>query len=242
MLLLYILPLAIGFWMIRNLKSSHIFIGILLNIFGTAIMQLANRWAGYARDVGVFVLNIFFLVCIGRGKKVTNISAQAYDRVMRQVTKAARHENDLMIRAKCTPHFKRMAWELDPDWHITAAHGYDAGGCLAGTRYSRIMPDGGVTAWPYIEDVVGSVREQNFAEIWHNAPQFQALRQPILEGRCGTCEYSKICGGCRARPLARDGQLMGERFLCAYEPQGGPVIQPLGKEADKLQWTPEAEE
>jgi hypothetical protein len=46
-LLLYISPLAIGFWMIRDLKSSHIFIGILLNIFGTAIMQLANSWAGF---------------------------------------------------------------------------------------------------------------------------------------------------------------------------------------------------
>ena len=46
-LLLYILPLAVGFWIIRDLKSSHIFIGILLNIFGTAIMQLANSWAGF---------------------------------------------------------------------------------------------------------------------------------------------------------------------------------------------------
>ena len=47
MLLLYILPLAVGFWIIKDLKSSHIFIGILLNIFGTAIMQLANSWAGF---------------------------------------------------------------------------------------------------------------------------------------------------------------------------------------------------
>ncbi|MBT3532525.1 MAG: hypothetical protein HN478_01525 [Rhodospirillaceae bacterium] len=46
-LLLYITPTAIGFWMIRDLKSSHIFIGIMLNVFGTAIMQLANSWAGY---------------------------------------------------------------------------------------------------------------------------------------------------------------------------------------------------
>jgi hypothetical protein len=46
-LLLYILPTAIGLWMIRDLKSSHIFIGILLNVFGTAIMQLANSWAGF---------------------------------------------------------------------------------------------------------------------------------------------------------------------------------------------------
>lgn len=53
-LLLYILPLAVGFWIIRDLKSTHIFIGILLNIFGTAIMQLANSWAGFMMSpVGV---------------------------------------------------------------------------------------------------------------------------------------------------------------------------------------------
>ncbi|HJM91624.1 MAG: cytochrome ubiquinol oxidase subunit I [Alphaproteobacteria bacterium] len=47
MFLLYILPLAVGFWIIRDRKTTHIFIGILLNIFGTAIMQLANSWAGF---------------------------------------------------------------------------------------------------------------------------------------------------------------------------------------------------
>ncbi len=196
----------------------------------------------FAREAGAFVLNVFFLVCTGRGEKMTNISAQSYDRVMRRLTEAARRETDIMIRAKCAPHFKRMAWELDPDWPITAAHGYEAGGCLAGTRYCRVTPTGGVTACPYMEQEVGSIREQGFAEIWRDAPQFQALRQPVLEGRCGSCEYTKICGGCRARPFARDGQLMGEDFLCAYEPRGGPVIEPLGDEAGELAWAPEAEE
>ena len=200
----------------------------------------------YARDVGAFVLNVFFLVCTGRGEKATNISVDTYERVMRRLTAAARQETEIMIRAKCAPHFKRMAWELDSDWPITAAHGYEAGGCLAGTRYCRVTPTGGVTACPYMEEEVGSIRGQAFAEIWRDAPQFQSLRQPVLEGRCGSCEYGKICGGCRARPLARDGQLMGEDFLCAYEPQGGAVIEPLGQGlgegADGLRWTPEAEE
>ncbi|NKB59816.1 MAG: radical SAM protein [Alphaproteobacteria bacterium] len=196
----------------------------------------------YARDVGAFVLNIFFLVCTGRGEEVTNISSETYDRVLRRVTQAARQETDIMIRAKCAPHFKRMAWELDPDWPITTAHGYEDGGCLAGTRYCRVTPDGGVTACPYMEEKVGSVRENSFATIWRDAPQFQALRQPVLEGRCGACEYSKICGGCRARPMARDGALMGEDFLCAYQPQGGAVIEPLSAVGSALSWTPEAEE
>jgi len=194
----------------------------------------------FARDVGAFVLNVFFLVCTGRGETMTNISAETYDQVMRRLTAAARQETGIMIRAKCAPHFKRMAWELDPEWPITAAHGYDAGGCLAGTRYCRITPTGGVTACPYIAEDVGSIRQQTFAEIWQTAPQFQALRQPALEGRCGACEYGKICGGCRARPLARDGRLMGEDFLCTYQPHGGAPIEVLGEIADPLHWTPEA--
>jgi cytochrome bd-type quinol oxidase subunit 1 len=45
--LLYILPLAIGLYIIKDRKSTHIFIGVMLNIAGTAIMQAANSWAGF---------------------------------------------------------------------------------------------------------------------------------------------------------------------------------------------------
>ena len=69
---------------------------------------------------------------------------------------------------------------------------------------------------------------------------FAALRAPALEGRCGACEYTKLCGGCRARPFARDGQLMGEDFLCSYEPCGGAVIEPLMPEGNTLTWSSEA--
>jgi len=60
MLLLYILPVAIGLWMIRGRKTTHIFIGILLNVFGTAIMQTANSWAGFMMSpVGVGADGVF---------------------------------------------------------------------------------------------------------------------------------------------------------------------------------------
>ncbi|MEE8444682.1 MAG: SPASM domain-containing protein, partial [Alphaproteobacteria bacterium] len=115
------------------------------------------------------------------------------------------------------------------------------GGCLAGTRYCRITPEGAVTACPYIEESAGSIRKQSFKHIWEDAPMFKALRAPKLEGRCGECEYRKLCGGCRARPLARDGELMGEDFLCAYEPAGGAVIEPMLEFAGTLNWSAEAE-
>jgi len=153
----------------------------------------------FARDVGALVLNVFFLVCTGRGEKYTDISPDKYEQVLRQVAKAAHGRDDLMVRAKCAPHFKRMALELDPEWAITSAQGYDAGSCIAGTRYARITPNGEVTACPYIETSVGSVREEGFSNLWRSAPMFLSLRAPKLGGRCGVCEFQELCGGCQPR-------------------------------------------
>ena len=47
MAILYIIPFGAGLFIIKDRKSLHVFIGILLNIFGTAIMQMANSWAGF---------------------------------------------------------------------------------------------------------------------------------------------------------------------------------------------------
>ncbi len=195
----------------------------------------------FAREAGALALNVFFMVCTGRGEKYSGISAQAYEQVLERVTIAAKREKRPMVRAKCAPHFKRIAMAMDPEWPITAAHGYDAGSCIAATRYARVTPNGHVTPCPYIEQSAGSVRDASFAEIWENAPLFNTMRVPRLEGRCGACEFQKLCGGCRARPLARDGNLMGEDFLCTYQPRGGAVIEPMGQgDAPTLRWQAEA--
>jgi len=196
---------------------------------------------GFARVSGAMVLNVFFMVCTGRGEKYSGISAQKYDQVLRRVAKAARDEKRLMVRAKCAPHFKRIAVEMDPDWPITAAHGYDAGGCIAATRYARVTPNGDVTPCPYMENSAGSLKNQRFQDIWNDAPVLNALRAPKLEGRCGVCEFQKLCGGCRARPLAASGNMMGEDTLCTYQPQGGAVIAPVMPAAQVMKWSDEAE-
>ncbi len=191
----------------------------------------------FAREAGAAVLNVFFLVCTGRGETVTNISCDTYERVLARLAEAARDETELLVRARCAPHFKRMALEMDPPLPVTLAQGYEAGGCLAGTRYCRVTPEGELTPCPYMELSVGSLRESGFAELWREAPAFAQLRAPRLEGRCGACEYAKLCGGCRARPLARDGNMMGEDFLCGYQPGGGATIEPLLAPTGSIAWS-----
>lgn len=147
--------------------------GLPFQIHFSATDETADEIDGmvaFARESGALVLNVFFMVCTGRGEKYSDISPQKYEAVLTRVAQAARDEKRLMVRAKCAPHFKRIALDMDPDWPITAAHGYDAGGCIAGTRYARVTPNGTVTPCPYMANPVGSVRQTGFAEIWRKVP------------------------------------------------------------------------
>ncbi|MBI5903799.1 MAG: hypothetical protein HZB84_10005, partial [Deltaproteobacteria bacterium] len=49
---IYFLPLGAGLFMAKDRKGVHILIGILLNIFGTAIMQMANSMVGFMMSPG----------------------------------------------------------------------------------------------------------------------------------------------------------------------------------------------
>ena len=195
----------------------------------------------FARASGARVLNVFFLICTGRGESMSDISPVAYERVLGQLVTAQEQSPDLLIRARCAPHFKRIAYQRNPDSTLTRAAGYEGGGCLAGIHYCRITPEGGVTACPYIPDEEGSIRDAKFWDIWDQSPTFRSLRSPRLLGKCGSCEFRKLCGGCRARPLAMGESLMDVDPWCVYAPGGSAVIEPLIEKQNKLAWSKGAE-
>jgi len=191
----------------------------------------------FARVSGARVLNVFFLVCTGRGESMSDISPITYERVLNQLVDAQEQSQDLIIRARCAPHFNRVAYQRNPGSTLTRAAGYEGGGCLAGTHYCRITPQGGVTACPYIPEEEGNIREMKFWDIWSQSPTFQSLRNPELQGKCGSCEFQKLCGGCRARPFAMGGSLMDSDPWCVHVPDGSPVIQPLLEKPTYLVWS-----
>jgi radical SAM protein with 4Fe4S-binding SPASM domain len=94
-----------------------------------------------------------------------------------------------------------------------------------------------VTPCPYIPEVAGDLSAQTFADIWRDSALFRRLRwgdggdgENALGGKCGTCEYRKLCGGCRARALALSGDLLAADPSCAYEPAGD--VPPLERFQD----------
>jgi AdoMet-dependent heme synthase len=228
-----------------------------------------------ARDLGARVLNFFFLVRTGRGEGITDITpdqyeqmltylarvqglgtgeergfsarASAFDRPEDPWTVPAGRSGELIIRAKCAPFFRRILYTLDAKSPLL--QNYAHGSCPAGKAYCRIMPEGDVTPCPYMPVTAGNLRERSFVDIWQQAEVFQNLRDPSLGGRCGDCEFSKICGGCRCRAYATYGDYLAEDPACAYQPGqfGGQVIalgdeQTFGFDAPlTIEWSAEAQ-
>ncbi|PYO52090.1 MAG: radical SAM domain protein, coenzyme PQQ synthesis protein E [Candidatus Rokuibacteriota bacterium] len=222
-----------------------------------------------ARDLGAKVLNFFFLVRTGRGRDLTDIDAAAYEEILTYLAKAQSRPwggptqredfedpwstpvgraDGLLIRAKCAPHFRRILWELNPSSPLLK--NYAHGSCPAGKYYCRITPEGDVTPCPYMPVSAGNLRATGFAELWRSAPVFGALRDPKLGGRCGACEFSKVCGGCRCRAFATYGDYLAEDPACGYQPgaHGGTVVEvpatlTFGLAVDyQMTWEPAARE
>lgn len=191
----------------------------------------------FAREKGARVLSVFFLVCTGRARGMVDLTPEQYERALAAIIQAQKQNPDLIVRPRCAPHFKRIAYQADPASPLARISGFDGDGCLAGVGYCRVAPDGAVTPCPYIEQAAGNIRRQRFGDIWESSELFAALRTPALTGACGACEFRRLCGGCRARPAARGGGLLDADPLCTYRPRGAAPIQPWSETPNGVVWS-----
>jgi radical SAM protein with 4Fe4S-binding SPASM domain len=74
----------------------------------------------------------------------------------------------------------------------------------------------------FLDVECGDVRHEgyDFRKIWDTSEVFRRVRDvDSYHGRCGYCEFRKVCGGCRARAYALTGDYMDEEPYCVYEPR-----------------------
>jgi radical SAM protein with 4Fe4S-binding SPASM domain len=184
-----------------------------------------ERLAQWSAEQGAVAFNCYFLVATGRGASLSDLAPADYEAVLGDLAKWQReYRGRMLVRAKCAPHFMRHVHAADPDSPIL---NYETR-CPCGTQYCRITPDGKLTPCPYLPAVAGDLRTQSFGEIWRSSPLFRQLREGSLGGKCGRCEYQKLCGGCRARAFALEGDMLAADPSCVYEPAAGAaVIEPV---------------
>jgi heme b synthase len=188
-------------------------------------LHLIEKILGLAVDLGAVAHHIFLLVPTGRGKELQDqeISALDYEKTLHWFYE----QNDrvtLQLKATCAPHYYRILRQRakKEGKKITPqTHGLDAvtRGCLGGISFCFISHVGQVQPCGYLDLDGGNVREKPFQEIWAKSSIFQDLRNfDGYHGKCGPCEFRKVCGGCRARAYEISGDYMGEEPYCVYEP------------------------
>jgi AdoMet-dependent heme synthase len=167
--------------------------------------------------------SLFFLISVGRGKALNEVSPEEGERIMDWVLDLV-PEAPFAVKTTEAPSYRRLAIDkmrsagmAAPEMKKTSVYkGFqirDGHGIVFVSHLGEIYPSG------FLPLRCGTVRTQSLADVYRNSEIFRALHSPDrFHGKCGECEYSHICGGSRARAFAHTGDALGSDPFCAYQP------------------------
>ncbi|MFN8639918.1 MAG: radical SAM/SPASM domain-containing protein, partial [Dehalococcoidia bacterium] len=180
---------------------------------------------------GVRVWNVFFLVPTGRARPGTMISTEEAESTWEWLAELSEH-SPFAVRTTAAPQFRRtmlrraQASRGGPVRLTGAGYqlreaptGIETRGVNDGKGFMFIDHLGNICPSGFLQVPAGNVRRDSVIEVYRNSELFRALRDPSrLQGRCGRCEYSDLCGGSRARAMGVTGNYLADDPLCALGP------------------------
>ena len=190
-----------------------------------------------ASELGADAFHIFLLVPVGCGLTIKDeqmITAEQYEEVLNWLYDRSL-DSRMELKATCAPHYFRIVRQRRaearrnglPVPELPAGHGGHHApsmnamtrGCLAGSGVCFISHRGEVFPCGYLPVSAGNLKQQAFHDVWEHAGVFEQLRDlDQLEGKCGICEFKKVCLGCRARAYGVTENYLAEEPFCVYQP------------------------
>lgn len=183
-----------------------------------------------ALKVGAVAFHPFMLVPTGRGKglKSVELSPERYEQTLHWIYDRQLELGDrIFFKPTDAPHYLRVMKQRQKQdgqakTEMTTGHNPAnaiSRGCLAGTGFCFVSYQGKVKGCGYLDVEAGDIRKETFAQVWADSHLFRQLRDLTnLKGKCGICEYKRICGGCRARAYEATGDCLEAEPYCIYEP------------------------
>ena len=223
---------------IANARQTGIEVQINCTVTKLNVTYL-DRLLTLALEVGAVAFHPFLLVPTGRGKGLESVelSPQEYEQTLNWIyDKQVELGDRIFFKPTDAPHYLRVVSQrqkqkdsqgndiLSPRDVLPAAQHHHSTnaitrGCLAGTGFCFISHQGKVKGCGYLDVEAGDVKKQPFSQIWVDSPLFKRLRDLSgIKGKCGICEYKRVCGGCRARAYESTGNYLEAEPYCIYEP------------------------
>jgi heme b synthase len=181
-----------------------------------------------AKELGATAWYMFMIVPTGRGEDIMNelISKEDYEEILDWHYQMEKDEDLMLVRPTCAPHYYRVVLQQskkEGEKFKKRTLKFSTGGskgCIAGQLICLIDVDGNVLPCSYFPKSAGNIRETSFKEIWEGSELFKDLRDfKKYKGKCGSCEFVNVCGGCRARAYSIHGDYLEEEPFCSYIPR-----------------------
>jgi len=167
--------------------------------------------------------SLFFLISVGRGKALNEVSPAEGERIMDWVLDLVPNA-PFAVKTTEAPSYRRIAVKkmraagmAAPDMKETSVYkGFqirDGHGIVFVSNLGDIYPSG------FLPLRCGNVRKDSLVDVYRDSDTFRGLHSPDeFHGKCGMCEYGHICGGSRARAFAYTGDALGSDPFCPYQP------------------------
>jgi AdoMet-dependent heme synthase len=180
--------------------------------------------AEIAKEVRTRMWSLFFLIVTGRALENDDLDAAGYEQVfeyMYELSKTA----PFGVKTTEAMHYRRYVAQ-----RIKAEHGvtenenakgvaWRTAGVSDGKGFVFVSHTGEIFPSGFLPVSGGNVTREPLTSVYRESELFKTLRDTTLRGgKCGLCEYQKICGGSRSRAYAFTGDYLAEDPRCVYQP------------------------
>lgn len=187
-------------------------------------MARLPEMAEIAKEVRTKMWSLFFLIVTGRALENDDLEAAEYEKVfefMYELSKTA----PFGIKTTEAMHYRRYIAqrmkEEHGETHNENAKGvaFRTAGVSDGKGFVFVSHQGEIYPSGFLPVSGGNVLRDSLTDIYRNSMLFRTLRDTTQrEGKCGICEYQKVCGGSRSRAYAFTGDYLAEDPRCVYQP------------------------
>jgi radical SAM protein len=181
-------------------------------------MRHLAQIADLVGEVGGKMWSLFFLVVTGRALAEDDLTPEEYEQVFETIYNISK-TSTFAVKTTEGMHYRRyIAQQMKKD-HTPSEVLFRTAGVSDGKGFVFVSHTGEIYPSGFLPLSAGNVRKDSLCDVYRNSGLFRVLRDlDSREGKCGLCEYRKLCGGSRSRAYALTGDFLAHDPRCSYEP------------------------